>query len=233
MVIAYFNGKRTRAEDAGSGAEGICPWSKLKVIAKVGEIRQYWAYVGGQPKFPEGYENETEWHYNWKFPIKDEYCEVVCGSKNEHRADIIGSNNIVIEIQKSPIDIRIVRERIAFYKALSNKRVIWIVEASDYWRERLKIQKNTKDKNYDIEWSYPRQWVVEIAKTTSTNLFLDFNESSELLFQMWVYQNRLKGQFILKENFFKKYLVENSKEEFKQDFGLFNQLWNINPKNIK
>lgn len=226
MVIALVNGKRLRAEQAGSGTIGLCPWTRLKVKAKVGEIRQYWAYIGGQPELPEGYEIETEWHYNWKFSIQDDFCEVVCGENNEHRADIIGNKETVIEIQNSPIDIRIVRERTNFYKSLSCKRVIWIVNATDYWNTRLKVQFDKREGNiYPIKWKPVRQWVVEIAKTTNSNLFLDFNSESDKLLQMWVHNKKLKGTFITKIDFFKRYFLENAKDEFKIEPEKILKIW--------
>jgi len=226
MVIALVNGERLRAEQAGSGTIGICPWTRLSVKAKVGEIRQYWAYEGGQPNLPEGYENETEWHFNWKHPVKDDFCEVVCGQNNEHRADVIGNNETVIEIQNSPIDIRIVRERTLFYKNHSNKRVIWLINATDYWDTRLKVQFDKRvGNNYPIEWKPVRQWVIEIAKTTNTNLFLDFNLKSDKLLQMWVHDKKLTGSFITKVDFFKRYYFDNAKDEFKNDATKLSELW--------
>jgi len=218
MLIAIHKGKRKRAEQAGSGAIGFCPWTNYKVKAKVGELRQYWAYDGEKPILPEGYENETEWHYNWKFLVKDEYCEVVCGANNEHRADIVGSKDTVIEIQKSPIDIRIVKERIRFYKEHSNKRMIWVVDASEYWNTRLKPDFDKRQgKNYPVTWKPIRSWVVEMAKNTDTNLFFDFNSKNDKLFQMWQFQGQLWGKFILKTDFFESYLSSVAKSEYKNN----------------
>ena len=59
MLIALHNGRRVRAHIAGSGALGTCTWTGLPVKACVGEILQYWAYVGGAPKLPAGYEPES------------------------------------------------------------------------------------------------------------------------------------------------------------------------------
>lgn len=226
MLIAKYNNQRMRAENAGSGAVGQCPWTDMPVKAKVGEIRQFWAYQGGYTP-PEGYENETEWHYNWKYPIQDEFCEVVCGENREHRADVIGNSNTVIEIQKSPIDIRIVRERIEFYKKLSNKRVIWVVDASDYWNKRLKPDFEKREGNiYPIIWKSSRQWVKEIAKTLDTNLFLDYNCKSDKLLQMWVFNGQLKGSFIYKTEFYKRYYFENLKMEYKENIESILKIWN-------
>lgn len=226
MVIANVNGKRLRAEEAGSGTIGLCPWTGREVKAKVGEIRQYWAYIGGAPQLPEGYENESEWHYNWKFPVLDNYCEVICGENNEHRADLIGNKDTVIEIQKSPIDIRIARDRTFFYRKLSNKRVIWLVDAHDFWNRRLKVNFDKRDgRNYPITWTNPRRWVVELAGLTISNLFLDFNTKSDKLLQMWIHDRTLKGSFITKEDFFKRYLHENSKDEFRENPAKILEIW--------
>jgi len=226
MVIALVNGQRLRAEQAGSGVIGICPWTRLAVKAKVGEIRQYWGYIGGKPDLPEGYEIETEWHYNWKIAIQDDYCEVLCGDNNEHRADIIGNKDTIIEIQNSPIDIRIVRERTNFYKKLSNKRVIWLVNACNYWNTRLKVRFDMRDGSvYPTEWKPVRQWVIEIAKTTDSNLFLDYNSKSDKLLQMWIHDKKLKGSFITKIDFFKRYFYENAKAEFKKEPEKLLDIW--------
>lgn len=226
LLLANVNGRRLRAEQAGSCTYGTCPWTGKQVKAKVGEIRQYWVYVGGEPERPEGYENESEWHIKWKEALKDDFCEVVCGDDNEHRADIFGNDNTVIEIQRSPIDIRIVRERTNFYKDLSNKRVVWVVDASEYWKTRLKVNFEKKVGSfYLVEWKPVRQWVVEIAKTTNSNLFLDFNPSSDKLFKMWVYKKQLVGTFLYKVDFFKNFLSENAKDEFKNDHDKFLEIW--------
>ena len=125
MQFAKLNGKRIRAKNANSGDIGECPWTGKPVKAKVGELRQYWTYIGDKPVLPEGYENETQWHFNWKSLVNDENCEVVYGENNEHRADIVGNNGEIIEIQLSPIDIRIVRERLIavhFFQAPLEKK---------------------------------------------------------------------------------------------------------------
>lgn len=226
ILLANVNGKRMRAKEAGSGSIGICPWTGFEVKAKVGEIRQYWVYKDGKQPEREGYETETEWHINWKSSLKNEFCEVVCGENKEHRADIIGNKETVIEIQNSPIDIRIVRERTNFYKDLSSKRVIWVVNATDYWQTRLKVMFDKREGDvYPIEWKPVRQWVIEIAKTKKTNLFLDYNFKSDKLLQMWVHDGKLKGSFIFKIEFFSRYFYDNAKEEFKSNPELLLDLW--------
>lgn len=212
MLIALYNNQRLRAEAAGSGSLGTCPWTKLPVKACVGLIRQYWAYVGGQPNFKNGYEPESEWHISWKTPIQDQCCEVIMGANNEHRADILGSDNTVIEIQHSKIDIRDSRDRIAFYKKTTDRRVIWVVDIQEFWRTSFKLsEKRNSDGFFTVIWKPRRSWLWDIAATTDTNLFLDFNQSSESLLQAWVHEGTMYAKYIKKREFFMRYMNDVAK----------------------
>lgn len=182
MLIALYNGIRKRAEVAGSGALGVCPWTQNSVKAHVGMIRQYWAYVGGAPVMPVGYEPESEWHLTWKECVKDENCEVIFGQNNEHRADIVGASDTVVEIQRSPIDIRHSRERVSFYKRHTGKRVVWVVDIQDIWMKTFKLSgKKDSDGNLIINWKRRRAWLWDLAATTDTNAFLEFNQKNDKL----------------------------------------------------
>ncbi|GAL86056.1 competence CoiA-like family protein [Sporocytophaga myxococcoides] len=215
MQIAKFNGKRLRAKYAISGDIGECPWSGMPVKAKVGELRQYWSYIGDKPQMPEGYENETIWHCNWKSLVKDDSCEIIFGENNEHRADIVGNNNTIIEIQLSPIDIRIVRERIEFYKRVSNQRLTWIVDATKYFKNTFDIEKSGQF--YKATWKNKRQWTYLIARNTDCHLFLDINHKKNYLLKTWVKNGEIYCMFYEKTKFYFDYLSEvgqfNSNEE--------------------
>lgn len=208
MLIAIFEGKRVRAKGRLSGATGICPWSKCPVKAKVGEIRQYWSYSGEKPVMPEGYENETIWHYNWKSLVRSQNCEVVFGENNEHRADIVGNDGVIIEIQKSPLDIRLVKERIDFYKRISdNNRVIWVVDATPYFKKTFDIEP-TGNNTFRITWKPKRLWTYHIAKTPYCHLFLDINYKKEYLLKVWVHKSDLYCSFVKKQVFYNDYLKD-------------------------
>jgi len=207
MLIALHNGQRKRAEFAGSGARGKCPWTGLETKAHVGEIRQYWAYVGGAPQFVNGYEPESEWHISWKWPIQDAFCEVIFGDNNEHRADILGSDNTVIEIQHSKIDIRHSRERSRFYKEQTDRRVVWVVDIQEFWQKRFFLSEKPDSKGYyKVTWKPRRSWLLELAITLDTNLYLEFNQRSDKLLHAWVYEGEMYARFVTKENFFLRYL---------------------------
>ncbi len=152
MKYAIYKGVKTHAKDVNSGDIGHDIWfTNYQVKACVGKYRQYWKYIGDTPKLPKGYEAETEWHALYKQPISDDFCDVVCGDKREHRADIKGVNN-VIEIQRKSIDGFVLEERTGFYKKLTNSRVIWVVDIQDPWKNgRIKTTPVDKYK-FIITW---------------------------------------------------------------------------------
>jgi len=215
MLIAVHNGQRKRAEDAGSGEVGICPWTNHAVKAHVGLIRQYWAYEGGKPNFERGYEPESEWHICWKSPVQDQFCEVVFGLNNEHRADILGSNNTVIEIQKSIIDIRDSRERVNFYKNETGRRVLWVVDIQEFWRKRFFLSEKADEKgHYKVIWKPRRTWLWDLASTPNTHLYLEFNQSNDKLLHAWIHQSEMSAKFISKKEFFERYMQSVARPEF-------------------
>jgi hypothetical protein len=218
MLIAIHNDERKRAEAAGSGSMGSCPWTNHPVKAHVGLIRQYWAYDGGRPDFDRGYEPESEWHISWKAPISDEYCEVIFGQNNEHRADILGSNNTVIEIQRSVIDIRDSRERVQFYKNETNRRVVWIVDIQEFWRKRFFLDgKPDSSGTFKVKWKPKRSWLWDLASTTDTNLYLEFNQKNNKLLHAWVHQGIMYVKYFKKEDFFNQYMSAVAKPEYLQN----------------
>ena len=206
MQFADVNNIRLRAQNANSGDIGKCPWSGYPVKAKVGEIRQYWSYIGEKPTLPEGYENESVWHYNWKSLVQDNNCEIIYGENNEHRADIVGNDQTIIEIQKSPIDIRIVRERIEFYQGFSNERMIWIVDATKYFKRTFDIVK--KENFFKVIWKNKRQWTYLIAQNPNCHLFLDINHRKNNLLKTWVNKGEIHCRFYNKTCFYDEYLSD-------------------------
>lgn len=220
MKYALYNGKKTHARDVTSGALGSDLWyTDFEVIACVGKYRQYWKYTGEKPKLPNGYEPESEWHSSWKHAIKDEFCEVICGENNEHRADIKTDKN-VIEIQKSPIDGWAVVERNKFYENLTNSRLIWIVNIEKPWKEKritTLLDEKNKDGRFIINWSRNWQWVREIGVTKKTSLFLDFNTKNDKLIYTWIYKGEIYGKWVKKIDFFKNNLTNVLKDEYIND----------------
>lgn len=219
MLIAIHNGQRKRAEAAGRGQIGKCPWTGLDVKAHVGAIRQFWAYVGGQPKLPPGYETESEWHLCWKELVDDAHCEVVMGQQNEHRADILGSNDTIIEIQRSVIDIRDVIDRTYFYFGQSNKRMIWVVDIQEFWKIRFFLVPTEREGWFRVDWKPKRSWLWEIAKTPDTHLYLEFNQRNDKLLHCWIHKSEMYCKYVTKEKFFMQYIDSVSRAKFRSFQG--------------
>lgn len=220
MKFGMVNGRKTHAKDVLSGTIGKDIWfTSYDVKACVGRYLQYWVYVNEKPVLPKGYEPESEWHANWKELVLEDYTEVVCGEKKEHRADILTETH-VIEIQKSRIDIRDAEERVRFYRALKpESRVIWIIDVRTAWSEdRLKKGEYIKDKKnqFKLIWAKPfrHQWIVDLARDLDTHVFLEFNDKNQYLIKCWVNnKGELSGSWKKKTDFFVEFLQKYSSLE--------------------
>jgi competence protein CoiA len=122
LQFALLNGERVTAIP---GASANCPACGAVMLPKCGpRVMHHWAH-GGRRNCDPWWENETEWHREWKdlFPIECREVMHVAPDGEIHRADIKTPTGIYIEVQHSPMsDIeRISRER--FYENL-----VWIVD---------------------------------------------------------------------------------------------------------
>lgn len=117
--------------EAFTGASGICPTCGAKVIAKCGyRVIHHWAHARRQ-KCDPWWENETQWHRDWKNLFPEECREISHTAPNGeiHRADVKMPTGLVIEFQHSAMtdDERQSRER--FYG-----RLVWVVDGSRFKR---------------------------------------------------------------------------------------------------
>lgn len=146
MEFSYVDGQRRKPEP---GLKGVCGLCGGKTVSKCGNIRlHHWSHWRRQNCDP-WWENETEWHREWKseFP---EHCREVSVTSNDgkkHRADVKTDCGRVIEIQHSIIKAEDRRIREAFYKDMA-----WVVnglrresfrESFDTQLNRAKVLENT------------------------------------------------------------------------------------------
>ena len=126
MQLALVDGVRQTAQPS---LKGVCPGCALPAIPKCGEkLVWHWAHKGRH--CDPWWENETEWHRNWKalFPVEcQEVVQYDEGTGEKHIADVKTANGLVIELQHSAMPAAELRSREAFYK-----RMIWIVDASPF-----------------------------------------------------------------------------------------------------
>lgn len=139
MKYAIINGVKTEAYKGGSG---ICPSCNSNLVAKCGEINiHHWAHKGSR-NCDHWWENETEWHRQWKnhFPI--EWQEVVQINKKgeKHIADVKTESNWVLEFQHSYIKPEERRSRNEFYSKL-----VWVIDGLRRKTDKLQFQKVLKD----------------------------------------------------------------------------------------
>lgn len=164
MKYALIDGKRTVAS---KGAQGICPVCNSKLIAKCGLDRiDHWSHYRKLDCDP-WWENETEWHRNWKNQFPEDWQEFTFTDPKtgeKHIADVYTEHGLVMEFQHSHIDPkeRISREK--FYK-----NMVWIVDGSRLKRDFPRFLNNlhsfqpTNKQNHFIvnfpEKSFPKAWL--------------------------------------------------------------------------
>lgn len=125
MKFALVDSQKKEAE---KGLKGLCPICQQPVIAKCGKFKiNHWAHKSLE-HCDKWWENETEWHRQWKNTFPVEWQEIVAIDEKtgeKHIADIKTNDNMVVEFQHSNIseEERVSREN--FYKFM-----IWIVDGT-------------------------------------------------------------------------------------------------------
>ena len=118
------------------GLRGACPNCGEELISKCGEIKvHHWAHKN-KLICDSWWENETEWHRNWKnqFPLK--WQEVIHTDKTgeRHIADVKTDEEWVLEFQHSKIKIEELISRNEFYS-----KIVWIVDGLRLANDRVKF----------------------------------------------------------------------------------------------
>lgn len=119
MEFALFNGERITASPS---ALARCPQCKDPVIPKCGQIVvHHWAHMSGTDCDPWS-EPETLWHRHWKsFGHQTEVTIV------GHRADVITSSGLIVELQHSGISVEEIQQRELSY----GQNLRWLFDGTD------------------------------------------------------------------------------------------------------
>ena len=123
MKFALLNGERKKAVANLKGA--LCPVCDAEVIAKCGDKNiHHWAHKSNK-ECPHWWENETQWHRDWKNQFPDDWQEIEHTSKTgeKHIADVKTPNDLVVEFQHSPIKPEEILARNNFYE-----NIVWVVD---------------------------------------------------------------------------------------------------------
>ena len=135
MQYAHVNGVRTAPVPK---LRGTCCACSGQMVAKCGSrVIWHWAHTPSQACDP-WWENETEWHREWKSHFPEDWREVVQfdpDTGEKHVADVRTASGLVIELQHSAMPPEEMRSREAFYQ-----RMLWIVNARSF-AERFEVSK--------------------------------------------------------------------------------------------
>lgn len=206
MKFALVNGNKI---EALKGAKGICPSCGSELIAKCGEVKiNHWAHKGIL-NCDIWWENETEWHRQWKNLFPKEWQELVhFDEKGEkHIADVKTKNGWVLEFQHSYILPEERNSRNAFYSKL-----VWVIDGLRRKTDRMQFQKileesskapvgniNIRQINFPEESRLLKEWL-----NCGVPVFFDFYELNKSI--LW---------FLLPINIKEEaYLIPFSREEF-------------------
>lgn len=204
MKYAIVNGTKT---EALKGGKGICPNCNSELIAKCGDIKiNHWAHKAIR-NCDTWWENETEWHRNWKnnFPI--EWQEIVHFDKKgeKHIADVKTNSDWVLEFQHSYLRSDERNSRIAFYNTL-----IWVVDGLRRKTDKVQFNRvlgesskapvanvNIRKVSFPDESRLLKEWL-----NCGVPVFFDFKDESKLWFLLPL---NIKGE---------AYLIPFSRNEF-------------------
>jgi len=193
MKFALIDG---HLREAAPDLTGLCPWCGSPMRAKCGSVRiWHWAHEGTEPRHCDRWwENETEWHRNWKARFPDRWQECRCTDGAVwHVADVRTAQGWVLELQHSRITAKERASREAFYPKL-----IWVVDAAAQHQLKGRFLKayqrwTAVDPDSGIaqlpsEGTLLRTWVL-----SRTHVFFDFGDGEQLWWlapvsdRLWAY----------------------------------------------
>jgi len=173
--------------------KAVCPSCGQDIIAKCGRVKVWhWAHKG-RKHCDQWWENETDWHRDWKnqFPVDWQEQVHFDGANGEkHIADVKTPHGLVIEIQHSIIDPTEVQCREEFYK-----NMIWIVDGnrgeldSSYFNMGLGGPIQNDPLAYAIQW-FGRGRLLHNWSQVSKDVYLDFGE--DVIWRLILFDTKTK-----------------------------------------
>ncbi len=126
MQLALIDGLRS---EPFKGGRATCPTCGSLMIAKCGpRMLHHWSHVSERNCDP-WWENETQWHRDWKnhFPVECREISHLSLDGEIHRSDVRSQSGIFIEFQHSAMSDVERSAREAFYQNL-----VWIVDGRTF-----------------------------------------------------------------------------------------------------
>lgn len=171
---------------------GLCPFCGSKVVSKCGNKNiWHWAHHSKRD-CDTWWENETEWHRNWKnnFPVK--WQEVIhwADDGEKHIADVKTDHGCAIEFQHSFILCEEILSRNNFYPNL-----IWVVDGLRRKRDQKQFFNSLNDgvtvipnpllvKVYIEDCNLVKEW-----ENSSAPVFFDFGQNERIWWLLPIREN--------------------------------------------
>lgn len=208
MLFANVNGEKFEAKPQTTG---LCPLCEHPVFSKCGEVNVWhWAHYKDE-SCDNWYEPETEWHKNWKLIFGKDKSEIIIAKDGKrHIADILTNDNVVIELQNSPLQKPIIRKREEFY----GERMIWVLNGKpfkhnfdirEYSPSGLSRHFGVVDKVHKDNLSFSWNWCRRSWDDVQRNLFIDFGDETLFWAQEGMGTRFGRGRQVSKEKFVTKY----------------------------
>lgn len=176
MKFGLVDGEKVPAT---KGAKGVCPLCRAELIAKCGEVKiNHWAHKSRRNCDP-WWENETEWHRNWKNRYPESWQETVFKDANtgeKHIADVCTKDGLVLEFQHSHIKAVEQTSRESFYREM-----VWVVNGArrktDYKRFVRGFEDFTSTNQQGIFFTYfPDECFHSSWINRAVPVFFDFED---------------------------------------------------------
>jgi len=207
MRFAVHNDLRI---EATPGAQGKCPGCDADLIARCGTKKVWhWAHKG-QRHCDHWWENETQWHRNWKNHLPSDWQVIAARDERGelHIADVKTPKGMVVEFQHSYIKPDEARKRTDFHQPM-----FWVVDGTRRKLDRKQFQTAlsdgvrhlTKDGLVHQVWIYDSRLLKEWVHVGVIVAF-DFGEDT-----VWVLR-RIKNDWVYGFEYPKPKLVENIAE---------------------
>lgn len=214
MIWAIVNNERIEATPK---TQGRCPLCNKEVFSRCGEINiWHWAHSKGEG-CDDWYESESFWHLHWKKTFAKENVEVVIEKENgRHIADIFTEQEVVIELQNSPIQSTVIKERESFY----GSKMLWLINGITF-KDNFEIFEGDGANKFDLYRHFPEhkqpekgnksshlfnwKWARKSWEVAKRPIFIDFGGDDLFWALDGMGTLRGKGKYVSKRNFINKY----------------------------
>jgi len=173
MKFALVDGEK---EEATKGSTGLCQVCGSELIAKCGEIKiHHWSHKSKR-NCDQWWENESEWHRDWKNEFPTEWQEVIHRDENgeKHIADVKTETDWIIEFQHSFLKPKERYSRNTFYNKL-----IWVIDGTRRKTDKKQFDKILKEESCYIAKRPP---TIKVNFPEDCRLFNEWGNSNSLVF---------------------------------------------------